>query len=89
MVSSSALFLMAKWEKRSDSLLLFSKAPCQCNVPAGTQTTSPSANSIKEEEDLSGSGFITALLPSLLISILSTRTTIPLPLTATSVWSVA
>jgi hypothetical protein len=58
-------------------------------VPAGTQTTSPSVNSIKEEEDLSGAGFIIALLPSLLISILSTRTTIPLPLTAISVWSVA
>jgi hypothetical protein len=68
-------------------------------VPAGTQTTSPSANSTAEEEeeeeddddddedDLSNNGFIMALLPSLLISILSTRTTIPLPLTATSVWS--
>ena len=84
-------------------------------MPAGTQTTSPSANSTAEEEDedeeeeededeeeeedededededdeddLSNNGFIMALLPSLLISILSTRTTIPLPLTATSVWS--
>jgi hypothetical protein len=81
---------MAKWEKWSDSLLLFSKAPCQCNVPAGTHTTSPSDSSITEgDDDLLGSGSIMALFPSLLISILCTITTIPLPLTATSVWSVA
>jgi hypothetical protein len=81
---------MAKWEKRADSLLLFSKAPCQCNVPAGTHTMSPSDSSITEgEDDPSGTGFIMALFPSLLISILSTMTTIPLPLMATSVWSVA
>lgn len=90
---------MAKWEKESDSSLLFTKAPCQCNLPAGTQITSPSDNSITEEDDdmdddveddddLSDRDFIVALLPSLLISILSTIMTIPFPFMATNVWSV-
>ncbi len=92
---------MAKWEKESDSSLLFTKAPCQCNLPAGTQITSPSDNSITEEDDddmdddveddddISDGDFIVALLPSLLISILSTTMTIPFPFMATNVWSVA
>ena len=50
MVSRSLSFLWLN-EKASDSSLLFSKAPCQCNVPAGMQTTSPSANSTTEEEE--------------------------------------
>ena len=81
---------MAKWEKASDSSVLFTKAPCQCNLPAGTQITSPSDNSITEdgEEVTSDRDFMMALLPSLLISILSTTTTIPFPFMATSVWSV-
>lgn len=93
---------MAKWEKESDSSVLFTKAPCQCNLPAGTQITSPSDNSITEDDmdddvdddddeddDISDGDFIVALLPSLLISILSTTMTIPFPFMATNVWSVA
>lgn len=90
MVSISLLFLIAKWEKGSNSSSLFSKAPSQCNEPAGIQTTSPGTNSIiLDKDEPPEDEFIVAFLPSLLTSILSTRTTIHFPLIATSVCSVA